>query len=454
MKYKSTRGGVTGLSFKEAVVMGLAADGGLLVPEEIPQVELNKLVFLPYRELAYEVFTLFIDDINKVDLKRLIEKSYTSFSRDEVVGIKKFEKHTLLELYYGPTLSFKDIALQFLGNLFEYILGETKGRLNVLGATSGDTGSAAIYGLKGKKNINVFILYPYQLVSYVQELQMATVQDPNIFNVAIQGTFDDCQKIIKEIFADLAFKKTYSLGAVNSINWVRILAQIVYYFYAYFQMDVDEVDVVVPTGNFGDIFAGFMAKKMGLPIHRLILATNENDILCRFVNKGDYSVRSVIQTISPAMDIQIASNFERYLYYFYGEDGQKTKASIKAFLEKNSLQFSEKEVEKIQEDFISFSIGTMEAKKIIKETYARENYFLCPHTACGVGAAGKVKDSLPKLCLATAHPAKFPEVVEESTSAKISIPAQLRDLDKKEKRVKILPNGVEAVREYIRKYAL
>jgi len=453
MKYKSTRGKIRGLSFKEAVMTGLAGDGGLLVPEEIPCPDIYAWQKLSYQELAYEIYSLFCDDIPSPELKALIKISYADFRREEVVGIRDISGIKLLELFYGPTLSFKDIALQFLGNLFEYILKQDQTRLNVLGATSGDTGSAAIYGLKGKSNIKVFILHPFQKVSPVQEMQMTTVKDLNVFNIALKGSFDDCQKIVKDIFSLSDFKQTYSLGAVNSINWVRILAQTVYYFYAFFRCGEDKLDFSVPTGNFGDIFAGYLAKKMGLPIRRLILATNENDILSRFVNQGDYSIGTVVNTISPAMDIQIASNFERYLYYFYGQDADKTVSAMNIFQTEGALRFSGSEIKRVSDDFASYSVNTEEAMSVIKDVYQSDNYFLCPHTACGVGAARKCRDKIATIALATAHPAKFPEVVSKSTGAELQVPPQLAGLENLEKRMVVLDNSRDQVKAYIEQNA-
>ncbi|MDW7758450.1 MAG: threonine synthase, partial [Desulfuromonadales bacterium] len=290
MRYLSTRGKVRNLTFKDAVMMGLADDGGLLLPESIPALtpgDIAAFSKLAYPELAFQILSRFVGDIPAADLKDLIDRSYQSFTHPEVTPVVHKDGVYILELFHGPTLAFKDVALQFLGNLFEYLLKERGQKMNILGATSGDTGSAAIYGVRGKENINIFILHPHGKVSPIQELQMTTVVDPNVFNLAIRGTFDDGQRIVKEAFGDLAFKEKYSLGAVNSINWARVLAQVVYYFYAWGRVSAEtgcqEIYFSVPTGNFGDIFAGYIARRMGLPIRRLILATNENNILCRFV---------------------------------------------------------------------------------------------------------------------------------------------------------------------------
>ena len=447
MKYKSTRGEVKNLSFKEAVLMGLASDGGLIVPESIPVVNLQDFQNLDYRSLAQKIFSLFIDEMKEEEIEELIHKSYQHFRTPEVINIVHLKNLSLLELFYGPTFSFKDIALQIVGNLFEHILAEKNLKMNVLCATSGDTGSAAIYGLKGKKNINVFILHPYKAISPIQELQMVTVKEKNIFNIAVKGTFDDCQRIVKQLFSDLEFKTQYSLGAVNSINWTRILAQVVYYIYSYLKAGGINY-FSVPTGNFGNIFAAYLAKRMGLPIKRLILATNENDILTRFVNYGDYSRREVVRTISPSMDIQIASNFERYLYYFYDEDPLQTRKCMEEFLKTGKLSFSPQEIKKIQQDFISYSISQKEARDTIRKIYQENNYIVCPHTACGISASLKVNERDNKICLATAHPAKFPEAIKSCGLLPPQLPP-LSSLKDKEKHFYILENNPITIKKFI-----
>ncbi|MBE0597941.1 MAG: threonine synthase, partial [Desulfuromonadales bacterium] len=338
MRYQSTRGKVRDLSFKDAVMMGLADDGGLLLPESIPSLtpgDVEALGQLAYPELAFQILSLFAGDIPATDLKELVDRSYASFTHPEITPVVHHDGVYVLELFHGPTLAFKDVALQLLGNLFEYLLKERGQRMNIIGATSGDTGSAAIYGVRGKENINIFILHPHRRVSAVQELQMTTVTDPNVFNLAIRGTFDDGQRIVKEIFGDLEFKAAHALGAVNSINWARVLAQVVYYFYAWGRVrratGCSSIHFSIPTGNFGDIFAGWIAKRMGLPIRRLILATNENNILARFVRDGDYSLSQVVETLSPSMDIQVASNFERYLFYLFDQNPQRLRRALEAF---------------------------------------------------------------------------------------------------------------------------
>ncbi len=448
MRYKSTRGGVDGISFSDAFLMGLATDGGLILPEEIPQVDLNRLKNLDYNDLAFEIFKLYIDDIPHNDLRRLINKSYATFDTTEVTPVVKMGDVYLLELFHGPTLAFKDVALQFLGNLFEYLLEKRDTSVNVLGATSGDTGSAAIHGLKGKRNINVFILHPYNRVSKVQELQMTTVEERNVYNIAVKGTFDDCQAIVKTLFSDLAFKEKYRLAAVNSINWARILAQIVYYFYAYFRTRPEYLYFSVPTGNFGDIFAGYVAKRMGLPVERLILATNDNDILCRFVNYGDYSVGEVKPTLSPSMDIQIASNFERYLYYLYNEDAVQTKRAMERFAKEAKLYFPVELLRRVHRDFESYRVSVGATLDTIRDFYDETGYIIDPHTAAGVYAA-RMTGYDDVICLATAHPAKFPEAIEQAIGKKPEEPEAIAVLKNKKKRLTVLDNSAKEVKNFI-----
>jgi threonine synthase len=363
MKYISTRGNIEPVGFKDAVMMGLATDGGLLLPERIPAIDaatLSSWSRLPYRELAFRIISVFADDIPAADLKRLIDNSYDSFDREEITPVVKKNGVYIVELFHGPTLAFKDVALQLLGNLFEYLLKESGMKMNIVGATSGDTGSAAIYGVRGKENIDIFILHPFGKTSPIQARQMTTVLDANVHNIAVKGTFDDCQNIVKELFNDLPFKEKYALGAVNSINWARVLAQVVYYFYAWFRVtEKGEVDVVfsVPTGNFGDIFAGYVAKRMGLPFRKLLLATNENNILARFINAGDYSVGAVVQTVSPSMDIQVASNFERYLYYLFGENPARVRDAFAHFAATGRMEFSAEEMKRVREDFAACTVN-------------------------------------------------------------------------------------------------
>jgi len=457
MKYCSTRGKVHGLDFSAAVMVGLADDGGLLLPEEIPilsKSELQQLSDLPYPELAFQIISKFATDIPDRDLKDLINRSYANFEHPQVTPVVKQNDLYILELFHGPTLAFKDVALQFLGNLFEYFLRKRGQRMNIIGATSGDTGSAAIYGVKGKENINIFILYPEGRVSPIQELQMTTVVDDNVFNLAVAGTFDDAQSIVKDIFGDLEFKKHHALGAVNSINWARVLAQVVYYFYAWFQINketgAEQIEVAVPTGNFGDIFAGYIAKQMGVPISRLILATNANNILSRCINTGNYSIADVHHSLSPSMDIQVASNFERYLYYLLDCDSEKVVNAMENFKQNGKLEFTDAQKKRLKQDFGASSTDDIETLATISSFHDATGYILDPHTATGVAVGKKLRNpNVPLVCLATAHPAKFGDAVKQAIGLDPTLPPAFVGLENREKRVVTIPADREQIKNYI-----
>ena len=417
--YISTRGGVAPVDFAQAVMMGLADDGGLLIPSQIPSIDadtLNSWRSLTYPELACEVMRPFVGDaIPNDDFKQLVAKSYATFQADDVIPVKKVGKVFICELFHGPTLAFKDVALQLLGNLFEYLLKRDGGKLNIIGATSGDTGSAAIHGVRGKQGIDIFIMFPDGRVSPLQERQMTTVPDANVHCIAVNGTFDDGQRVLKEVFNDLDFKRSYHLGAVNSVNWARVLAQVVYYFWASFKAQKETgataVQVAVPTGNFGDIFAGYVALRRGAPIRRLILATNENDILSRFFNTGIYSRGTVCPTLSPSMDIQVASNFERYLYYRVGQNSEKVRDLMAQFAAEKSLTIQDGG----DDTFAAGRGDTAMTLDAIKRYYDSDKYILDPHTAVGVSVAEKfLTDEIPTVCLATAHPAKFAAAIQKA----------------------------------------
>ena len=455
MRYISTRGGISPIQFKDAVMMGLASDGGLLLPQFYPTVtrqQLESWRTLSYPELAFEVISRYVDDIPADDLKSLINRSYATFTHPDVTPLVKMDGVYILELFHGVTLAFKDVALQFLGNLFEYILAERKQTLNIIGATSGDTGSAAIHGVRGKKGISIFILHPHGKTSAVQAMQMTSVTDANVHNIAIRGTFDDCQDMVKELFGDLEFKEKYALGAVNSINWARVLAQVVYYFYAWLRV-TDETDAPVsfsvPTGNFGDIFAGYVAKRMGLPVDKLLLATNENNILTRFINASDYSLGGVVSTVSPSMDIQIASNFERYLFHLFAENPERVKQAFAELKEHGRISCTPDEMAQVRKDFCSASVDQAATLQTIRDFYAENDYLLDPHTAVGVKAA---LDLLPsdsaRVCLATAHPAKFSETVEQSLGFQAPVPESVQELFGKPTRCELMDADIDKVREF------
>jgi threonine synthase len=461
MKYISTRGQITPVSFKDAVMMGLATDGGLLLPERIPTLSpatLDAWRELSYQQLAFELISLYATDIPADDLKDLIDRSYATFDNREITPVVHEDGVYILELFHGPTLAFKDVALQLLGNLFAYLLKERGEKMNIVGATSGDTGSAAIYGVRGKENINIFILHPHLKTSPIQALQMTTVTDANVHNIAATAPFDDCQNIVKALFNDLPFKEKYALGAVNSINWARVLAQVVYYFYAWFRVtDNGGANVVfsVPTGNFGDIFAGYVAKRMGLPISKLILATNENNILTRFINDGDYSLGDVVATVSPSMDIQLASNFERYLFYLFDENPARVRDAFVELSQTGRIEFTSEELARVREEFISRSVKQAETLETITAFQKATGYLLDPHTAVGVRAAQELvpTDATP-VCLATAHPAKFGNAVEQATGIAPPFPQALAGIERLPSRCAVLEADLAAIKAFIEEKAL
>ncbi|WP_219838715.1 threonine synthase [Paenibacillus sp. R14(2021)] len=458
MDYISTRGKIEPVGFVDAVLMGLADDGGLLVPKQIPQLSpdtLHAWQQLSYPELALELFSLYIDgEIPRDDLKKLVDDSYGTFRDDEVTPVRRVSNSLhILELFHGPTFAFKDIALQFLGNLYSYISQKHNSTIHILGATSGDTGASAIEGVRGKEGIRICILHPHGKVSKVQELQMTTVDDANVLNLAVDGNFDDCQRIIKELFADVAFKQRYHLRAINSINIARILAQTVYYFYAYFQLakqgQGEKVNFSVPTGNFGDIFAGYMAKRMGLPIHKLILATNENNILERFVTEGVYQPGEFRGTHSPSMDIQVASNFERYLYYLNGEDAGTVSALMSDFKRDGRIVIAGEALKQVQTDFEAYGVQNDECLSTISSYYSDYSYLLDPHTACGVAAAQRyTADDEVTVALSTAHPAKFDEAIQ-LINIKQTAPSQIQALSGKPQFQTRVAGTNEAVAEQL-----
>ncbi len=455
MKYVSTRGDNAGIGFQEAVMTGLAPDGGLFLPAEIPTVEgkLEEWRGLAYTDLAFEVMRPFVD-IPDADLKSLINGAYATFRHAEIAPVVCVDDFFIMELFHGPTLSFKDIALQFLGRLFEYTLRRSGSELNILAATSGDTGSAAIHGVRGREGIRIFVMHPRGKVSLSQERQMTTVLDDNVFNMSVEGTFDDCQKIMKSIFCDLPFKEQYCLGSVNSINWARVLAQMVYYFYAFFRVTdatkEEKVGFTVPTGNFGDILAGYMACRMGLPVTKLVLATNENDILARFFNSGVYSRGAVHETVSPAMDIQVASNFERYLYYRTGENPEQLAAMMEKFSATGDLTVA-REPGGAVEELISAGHGsTPGTLDTIKSVYERSGYLLDPHTAVGVHVGRQyAADHGPMVFVSTAHPAKFGDAILKATGKDLAHHEVIDLLSALPSRCETLPADERKIRSHI-----
>jgi len=453
MKYISTRNSKIEFTFKEVFIKGLADDGGLYVPKFLKRFssqELDELKNLNYNQLSTEIINLFTGDfISKEDLFSLVSKSYSTFREKEVVKISKIGELKLLELFHGPTLAFKDVAMQFIGNLYEYYLSKNNEMINIVVATSGDTGAAAIDAIKGKSNLNIFVIHPHNRISSVQRKLMTTVDEKNVFNIAINGNFDDCQNIVKTMFSDLEFSKSINMSGVNSINWARIITQSVYYFYTYFKLNTDKpVSFSVPTGNFGDVFAGYIAKKMGLPIDKLVVATNENDILHRAISKGDYVSKEVKETLSPSMDIQLASNFERLIYYINDSDTSKTLEIMKK-IKQNSYQIEKNNLKVIQNDFLSESCNKQETLEIIKKNYDDNNIILDPHTAVGVGVVNKLSLN-DCVVLSTAHPCKFPEATKSAINKFEKLPKSLENVINKEENFQLLRNNREEVKSFIK----
>ena len=460
MKYISTRGQAPVLSFEDVVLAGLANDGGLYVPETLPKYskeEISSWADLSYQELVFKIISPFVaGEISDDDLKDIIEKSYKSFRHDAIAPLVQIgHNEWILELFQGPTLAFKDFALQLLGHLLDHILNKRQQKVAVMGATSGDTGSAAIEGCRNCGNIDIFILHPYQRVSDVQRRQMTTVLDDNVHNIALKGNFDDCQNMVKASFSDQSFLPDgRQLVAVNSINWARIMAQIVYYFYAALSLGGPHrnVSFAVPTGNFGDIYAGYLAKKMGLPIDQLIVATNANDILHRCISNNDHSKKELYHSLSPSMDIMVSSNFERLLFDAYGRDGDAIRQLMEDF-KSGSMMLSDKALANVRQLFSSYRLGDDEMIEVIRTVFDDTEYLLDPHTAIGVEAGRKMRHSkdVPMVCLATAHPAKFPEaILKAGQENEPKLPFHMRDLFDREERYQILENDINKVQDFIK----
>ncbi len=464
MKYISTRGDQTERSFCEILLEGLAPDGGLYLPTHYPTIEgatLARWRGLKYHELAFEILSLFVDDIPAADLRALVTKTYTRevFGTEQIVPLRPLEPGVYLEaLSNGPTLAFKDMAMQLLGNLFEYELARRGQSLNILGATSGDTGSAAEYAMRGKAGVNVFMLSPKGRMSPFQQAQMFSLQDANIHNIAIEGVFDDCQDIVKAVSNDLAFKRAHHIGTVNSINWARLLAQVVYYFAGYFQAtkrNDEQVSFAVPSGNFGNICAGHVARMMGLPIRRLVLATNENNVLDEFFRTGTYRVRSSAEThetSSPSMDISKASNFERFVFDLLGRDAQRTHALFKQELDRNgAFTLTAPEFARIGEfGFVSGSSTHADRLATIRDTHARFGTVIDTHTADGLKVGREhLTPGAPTLVLETALPAKFAETIVEAIGQQPDRPAAMQGIEQLPKRFVVMAADVSAVKRFI-----
>ncbi|MCB1649332.1 MAG: threonine synthase [Gammaproteobacteria bacterium] len=459
MKYISTRGQAPAQSFEQVLLTGLAPDGGLYVPETLPQFskdEIAQMAALDYPALAQRIITPFVDGaIPDADLKAIIDKSYASFAHKAIAPLRMLGANEwVLELYCGPTLAFKDFALQLLGNLLDYVLTRKQQKVVILGATSGDTGSAALEGCRHSEHVDIFILHPYQRVSEVQRRQMTTVPGSNVHNIAVRGNFDDCQRIVKAAFADQSFLPDgRQLVAVNSINWARIMAQIVYYFYASVQLGGPHrpVSFSVPTGNFGDIYAGYLAMQMGLPVKQLIIATNSNDILHRFMSRNEYALTELKHTLSPSMDIMVSSNFERYLFDLFGRDG-KALADFMQNSTSGAHSVDASRWEQARQVFASASVNDEVTCQVIRQVFEETEFLIDPHTAVGVKAARECNAdaSVPMITLATAHPVKFADAVTRAGLESPQLPEHMRDLFEREERYAVLDNALGAVTDYVK----
>jgi threonine synthase len=458
MRFVSTRGEAPVLGFSDAVLSGLASDGGLYLPETWPQIppdEIAGFAGKPYAEVAFAVIRRFVaGEIPDAALKAIIDASYASFRHPAVTPLAEIgPNHFVLELFHGPTLAFKDVAMQFLARAMDHILAERGSRATIVGATSGDTGSAAIEAFRGRDSTDIFILHPEGRTSEVQRRQMTTVLDANVHNIALKGNFDDCQAIVKGLFRAASFRDDMQLSGVNSINWGRIVAQIVYYFTAAVSLGAPHrpVNFVVPTGNFGDIFAGYAARRMGLPIANLVIATNSNDILARTLETGIYETGTVLPTISPSMDIQVSSNFERLLFEALGRDADALKRLMNSLQQSGHFTVPAKALATIREGFAAGRASEAETSATIATTLKQSGYLLDPHTAVGVTVATKLElGTAPVVTLATAHPAKFPAAVKVATGVEPPLPAWLSDLYTRPERLDVLANDQGAVEAFIR----
>jgi threonine synthase len=456
MHYISTRGAAPVLRFDEAMMTGLARDGGLYVPEAVPvmpQAGIAALAGLSYEETAFRVMRPFLGGTFADDeFRRLIATAYAGFGHAARAPLVQLgSNHFLLELFHGPTLAFKDFAMQLIGQLFQAALARSGGRVTIVGATSGDTGSAAIEAFRGLTNVDVFILYPHGRVSEVQRRQMTTPVEANVHAIAMSGDFDDCQARVKDMFNDFTFRDEVRLAGVNSINWARVLAQVVYYFYAAVALGAPgrAVSFTVPTGNFGDIFAGSIARQMGLPIEKLVIATNQNDILDRAMRSGDYRTHGVRPSISPSMDIQVSSNFERALFDAYGRDGAAV-AALMAELKQGGFHISPNAMTTLAAQFASGRCSEEETLDTIRRTFARTGEILCPHSAVGVKVAEEHLGTIPMITLATAHPAKFPDAVDSAMGQRPALPPRMADLFGRPERVTRAPDDLAALEALIR----
>jgi threonine synthase len=461
VKYVSTRGTAPVLGFEDVLLTGLARDGGLYVPQTWPQLspdQISSFAGRPYHEVAYEVMAPFVGgEVPELELRAICKDAYAAFSHPAVAPLIQIGPNDwILELFHGPTLAFKDVAMQVLGRLMDRALTKRGERATIVGATSGDTGGAAIEAFRGREAIDIFILFPKGRVSDVQRRQMTTPTEANVHAIAVEGTFDDCQNAVKALFNDLALRDRLWLAGVNSINWARIMAQIVYYFTSAVALGAPKrkISFSVPTGNFGDIFAGYAASKMGLPIERLIIATNANDILARTVDTGRYETKAVIPTSSPSMDIQISSNFERLLFELGDRDAARLRTLMSGLAQSGAFTLDAREHDRLRQTFAAHRVSEDQALAAIRRLHAETGYIAEPHTVAGIEAARRepsraATTSVPMVTLATAHPAKFPEALRAALGSPPTEPARVAEQRTKMERMSVLPNDTRAIADFV-----
>ena len=450
LEYTSTRGASPTLNFADVLLAGLAPDGGLYVPTTWP-VGHTADPSLHYAAFAAEVMWPFVEgSIERDAFEEISHEAYGTFAADDVIPMVPLaDGIELVELFHGPTLAFKDVAMQLLGRLFDHELSKRGSRVTIVGATSGDTGSAAIEAFRGRDNVDIVILHPHGRTSEVQRRQMTTVDAPNVFNVAVEGTFDDCQDIVKAMFADVAFRERVNLGAVNSINWARVMAQVVYYHWAAAKAPDSPVSVTVPTGNFGNVFAGRVAKRMGVPIGEFVVASNRNAILTQFFQTGSMTIGGVEPSLSPSMDIQVSSNLERLIYEILGNDGVAVEKLMASFRDDQHVSLPAGLIPRMQEGWLGESLNDEQTTETIHRVYEESGMLLDPHTAVGVGAARRRPDAMPRMVMATAHPAKFPDAVEAATGVRPPLPGYLSDLYERDEHYTVLPNDLATLQGFV-----
>ena len=453
MKYVSTRGQAPVLDFEGAMLSGLARDGGLYVPENFPAIDIMSLCGKPFADVAFAVAKAFAGDaIPAAELRPMVDAAYATFAHSAVTPLKQLAANQfLVELFHGPTIAFKDVAMQLLARMMDWSLARQKARATIIGATSGDTGGAAIEAFQHSAHASIFILHPHGLVSDVQRRQMTTIVSPTVHNIAVQGTFDDCQAIVKSLFNDLAFRDQVNLAGVNSINWARVMAQVSYYIYAGLSLGapVRAISFTVPTGNFGNVFAGLVAKRVGLPIDRLVIATNSNDILDRTLKTGRYETTGVHATTSPSMDIQISSNFERLVYLANGSNAEIVRRHMETLKQSNAFTLDAPALSAIRAEFDSGATPEAKVAETMRQVLAETGELLDPHTAVGYAVAKQQKTASPMVTFATAHPAKFPDAVEKACGVRPALPSRLQHLMIAPESFTVLPNSAEKVKDHI-----